>query len=61
MSSVQKKLFKIRQKKRDLKRRIAQSQRDSGRGGTTGNCKDLQRYLSKLHKKQKNIQKKARW
>ena len=61
MSSVQKKLFKIRQEKRDLKRRIAQSQRDGGGNGTTVNCKDLQRRLSKLHRKQKSVQKRKWW
>lgn len=60
MASVQKKLFKIREKKRELKRRIAQSQRDGGNYGTTGKCKKLQQRLAGVVRHEKNVKRKNR-
>lgn len=50
---IEKDLYYLRKKKRDLKKRIGQSMSDTGTHNVTGNCKDLQRELSLVNKQEK--------
>jgi|GEM_PF-1648347 len=59
-SRIKKELFRLREEKRELKKRIGQSMSGTGPNRVTGKCKSLQKDLANVVRTEKKKKQKLR-